>query len=377
MNAALTYGFWFFFLTSTGWTQTSASSGPTTVPQTANVIHTKDYTEIRIRANQLTAQELPELRNKAQAGDLQTAVLLGMAYQIGCPGAARDPQESLRWYHLAADKRSSIAETQVAVSFDPEEGFAGLRGNNPEEALKWYRKAAEGGDDAVALFNMGAILYQTKRYSEAVDWYHKALESGEYGAALPLADLYSDGKALAGKNKDENRKEGLKYFQRLANEGNAGAQFVIAEAYQEGTFGLHRDPKQAFPWFLKSAEKQMPEAEDVVAIYYLSGFKDAVAKDIAEGVKWLQKAADADNADAQLRLALRFESGNGIATDFSAAYMWYELAKEGGAPEAQTPKRAIDAGSWIRLRHRFTDAEFQEGKKRLHAWKLAHGLETF
>src|SRR5579883_1258604 len=81
----------------------------------------KDYNDLRVQANRLTEQELGQLRVKALAGDMRAQLLLGLAYQQGCPGAVQDSAQALKWYNLAADQGSSIAATQIAVSYDPAE----------------------------------------------------------------------------------------------------------------------------------------------------------------------------------------------------------------------------------------------------------------
>ena len=371
MKTPLSYGFGVVLFATTGLAQTVSADLKATAP--APVILAKDYAGIRIQANKLSAPELSRLRDEALAGDAHASTVLGMAYQVSCPGASMNAQEALRWYYMAADKGSSIAATQIALSFDPAERFAGTQGQKPEEALKWYRKAAEHGEDAVALYNLAEVLHQQKKDAEAADWYRRALEAGATEAALPLAELYSVGKALPDKGKAENRKEAVEYFQRLATAGNAGAQFVIGKAYQEGLFGLHRDPKEAFTWLLKAAEQGMPDAEIGIVPYYLSGYGDSIPKDTVQGVKWLQRAADHDEAVAQLALAQHYENGDGVAADAAAAYMWYELARENGAPGTKTPTSATGAGSWVKLHHHYTDVEIEEGNKRLHAWLVEHG----
>jgi TPR repeat protein len=339
------------------------------------VISKKDYVAMRIQANRLSAQELSPLRDKAIAGDVRAAEVLGMAYQLGCPGAPSDAKEALRWYHLAADKGSSIAANQIAVSFDPAEGFVGDHGHEPEEALKWYRKAAERGDDAVALYNVGEMLHQLKRDAESVEWYRRAIGKGDAIAAWALADLYARGRALPGKSKQENWKEASDLFQHSAAEGNAGAQYVMATAYTQGWFGVSRAPQDAVPLFRSAAEQGFPGAEFVMGDLYYKG--KLVTKDRAEAAKWYLRAADHEEAEAALIIALMYERGEGVPQDFPAAYMWYEFAREGGAKEAQTPRNMKEAGDWVRLRHRFTTAEIDEAKKRMHAWAVENGKVTY
>jgi TPR repeat protein len=347
--------------------QTAASDQSQKLPQ-PHVVQQEDYIALRIASNKLTTKEVDSLRAQATAGAIQPELLLGMAYQMGSPAVPEDSEEAEKWYRMAANQGSSIGANQAAVLYDPFEGS----GRDPEEALKWYRRAAERGDDAVAQFNVCALLRQLKRDYEAADWCRKSAENGAPGAAGMLASLYDDGKVLAGKSKHENWKEGLAYLQRLAGEGNAGAQFAMGKLLFYGWLGSPRDPKAAVEWFRKAAEQRMAVAELLMGELYLYG--RSVPKDNGEAVKWYLKAADQEEPNAQLRLALIYDKGvDGVPPDAAAAYLWYSLAEWFGAPGTKVPKNAIEAGSWIRLRHPYTDAEFEEGEKRLRAWKMEHG----
>jgi TPR repeat protein len=335
------------------------------------MISKKDYLAMRIQANQLSAQELTVLRDKALANDVRAAETLGMAYQLGCPGSPWNVKEALRWYHLAADMGSSIAANQIGVYFDPEENFSGVRGRDAGEALKWYRKAAERGDDVVALYNVGEFLHEMNKDPEALGWYRRAMDKGDPVSATILAEFYRRGQALPGKSKNENWKEAVDLFQRSAGEGNAGSQFVMAQAYKQGWFGMDRNLQETVNLLRRSAEQGFPDAELAIAGLYFDG--KLVSKDRAEAAKWFLRAADHEEPEAALTIALMYERGNGVTQDFPAAYMWYEFARIGGAREAQTPRTVIEAGNWVRLRHRYTAAEIDEAKKRMQAWFVAHG----
>jgi uncharacterized protein len=370
----ITYGI-SLLLAVSGFSQTPAAeqslpAAPLSVA-TKTAVLPKDYDANRILANRLTAEELPPLRDKALAGDVRAAVMLGTAYQLGCPGSPRDDKEALRWYTLAADKGSSIAANQLGFSYDPSAGFAaGIQSKNADEALKWFHKAAEQ-NDSVAFLNGGKLLIQMKRDAEAADWLSKALENGNATAGAYLADLYDRGKALPGKSKQDNHKEALALFQRLADASNAGAQFVMGEIYRYGWFGTSRNPQVAADYIRKAAVQEMPDAQRVLGNWYWDG--RGVSKDKAEAIQWYLKAANQNDPAAQLDMALVYERGDGAPTDFPAAYMWYELAREGGAPGTQVPRTATEAGDWIRLHHRFTVQEVEEGKKRLREWRIEHG----
>lgn len=336
------------------------STQPAAPPRPAFIVE-KDYTTMAIRANQLGEHELAAVLAQARAGDSGAQVLLGMAYQLGCPGSTHDPAEALKWYRLAADQGNTIAANQIAVSYDPAERFAGLRGHDPEEALHWYRQAAENGLDVVAQFNVGELLHQMGRNAEAVDWYRKGTENGVSLAAIGLVELYDQGKVLAGKSKQENWKEAVEYFQRLANAGNPAAQYVMAQGYRQGWLGLHRDLKQSFELYRKAAEQGWPRSMLAVGDSYFKGM--GVPKDRVEAAKWFQKAADQLDPIGLEYMAYIYAHGDGVPKDVVAAYGWNLLARR--------------YGRGIEFHEKLTVAQMEEADKKVREFRIAHGIMDY
>jgi TPR repeat protein len=111
---------------------------------------------------------------------------------------ARDAEQALMWYSLAAEGGSAQAQFSVGVLYA---GGAGVA-RDLVRAVHWYRSAAEQGD-AAAQNNLG-VLYATGQgvpqdEVQALHWYRKAaaqghalarhnlagLRGGEHAAALP------------------------------------------------------------------------------------------------------------------------------------------------------------------------------------------------
>lgn len=112
--------------------------------------------------------------------------------------------------------------------------------------------------------------------------------------AQDASDLY--GKGLAADSQNDH-KEAAKWYRLAAEQGHAGAQFMLAGMYDHGR-GVPQDHKEA--------------------------------------AKWLRLAAEQGDADAQFNLGVMYFNGEGIAQDFKAAVKWYLLAVQQG-----------HAGAWI------------------------------
>lgn len=81
----------------------------------------------------------------------------------------------------------------------------------------------------------------------------------------------------------------LEHIRKLADEGNAEAQYKLAKMYEEGLVGATEDYKEAAKWYLKAAEKGNAQAQYKMGTLYTLG--KGVSKDRLAATKWFGKAA--------------------------------------------------------------------------------------
>lgn len=139
-------------------------------------------------------------RKAAEQGLGQAQYLIGIYYENG-DGVPKDPKLALHWLLLASAQGSSDAMTAIASIYDHDPDG----GPDRQTAIVWLCKAAE-------------------------------LQYGDAGNAL--ARLSSIGQA------------GLPCLMKVANAGNAVAQYLLGERYAYG-----RDAASAIPWLRKSAQQ--------------------------------------------------------------------------------------------------------------------------
>jgi TPR repeat protein len=130
----------------------------------------------------------------------------------------------------------------------------------------------------------------------------------------------------------KNEAEGVKWFQKAAELGHAGAQYLLGLCYAEGE-GVRRDYAEAVKWLQKAAEQGLADAQSRLGWCYYDG--EGVRKDYAEAVKWFQKAAEQGHAVAQFYLGLCYAKGEGVPKNESVAEMWLRKATEQGVNDAQ------------------------------------------
>lgn len=54
----------------------------------------------------------------------------------------------------------------------------------------------------------------------------------------------------------------------------------------------------------------------------------AVPQDMAEGLKWVRKAAEQGDAEAQFHLGVMHACGQGVPQDYVQAYTWFNAAAQ-------------------------------------------------
>ncbi len=105
--------------------------------------------------------------------------------------------------------------------------------------------------------------------------------------------------------------EALKWFQKAAEKGYAGAQFSLGMMHYIGE-GVEQDYAQAFNWFRKADIQKHSEA-----------------------FKWIRKMAGEKYADAQYYLGVKYEKCIDVDKISRRAVKWYSKAAEQGHIQAQ------------------------------------------
>lgn len=120
----------------------------------------------------------------------------------------------------------------------------------------------------------------------------------------------------------------------LAKQGDADAQFRLAEMYENG-IGVDINIEEAIKWVTKSAYQGNDKAELSFGAMYLHGVGVADKTDYVQAAKWLTKSANQNNADAQFNLGVLYENGLGVEQDYVQAKQFYEKASDQNHPMAQ------------------------------------------
>ena len=124
----------------------------------------------------------------------------------------------------------------------------------------------------------------------------------------------------------------LEYYESAAEKDNAAAQFALAMRLFADE---DESDEERGKMLLKSAaEGGDSGAEHLYGLWLIRGVY--FDKNIAEGMKWLEKAAVSDNdADAMNSLGEQFRDGtDGVEIDYEKAFKWFEKGAIGGSAYA-------------------------------------------
>jgi TPR repeat protein len=289
--------------------------------------------------------------------------------------------------NVVADKRARFDVATAAYD----------AGDHPRAYQIWSELAEE--DDLAAMRNAAQMLRQgkgvAKNTEKAFDLYKEAAEKGFVTAMANVAEMY-----LSGEGTEKNTKEAIVWYTRAATAGLSLAQVKLADMYEQG-IGVERDPARSRalleraarngygpartrleamgvavagsapastttatnpdePW-PHSGRLPPPRAEGRLspgAPMRVGATSTMAATDLALMNAGLQAyaannkqsafaawrdAADRGNAEAQLRVGVLYELGEGVGQDMIEAYRWLKLAALQGQPQAVEELRHLSA----------------------------------
>lgn len=86
-----------------------------------------------------------------------------------------------------------------------------------------------------------------------------AAEQGDAGAQYQLAEIYAE--ESEGEEDEESEKEAAKWYRKAAEQGDADGQYGLGCCYAEGK-GIQQNKQEAIYWLSKAAEQENEEAAD-------------------------------------------------------------------------------------------------------------------
>jgi TPR repeat protein len=208
---------------------------------------------------------------------------------------------------------------------------------NPAQALTWYAKAAEFGF-VPAQNVLGQACVSGYGIApdgrKAVGYLQTAAEKGYVPAQYNLAKVYYNGDAGVARD----LKQAGAWFNTAAKAGYPAALFAAGRMYDMGE-GVAADQKRAIVYYKEAAVKGDRDAEFALATFFYDG--EVVEKNRATARKLFEAAAKQGQVDAMLNLGAMELNGDGGPADLAMAYVWLNLAKQAGHPQADAALKAV------------------------------------
>lgn len=261
----------------------------------------------------LAAKTLVELGSKDPVADYYLGRMRLYGY-----GELKNNQMALKYFTQAASKGYLPAQQLLGRYYLNE-------AKDPAQALLWFKKAAEADNTPALMYCAAAYLfgYGVKENSDtARRFYIEAAKNGDAIAQYTLADQF-----LTSKD-SRNRKLGLIWLTKSAEQGNAKAQAKLGEMYIDGVI-VNKD-------FAKAQELlQLAAAQNEQSAYVGLGDLAKKQTNLTAAKDWYTRAADAGNIDGQLALAKFYSDAANPEHNAESAFMWMLKAAQNDSVPAQ------------------------------------------
>jgi TPR repeat protein len=102
-----------------------------------------------------------------------------------------------------------------------------------------------------------------------------------------------------GEGTAKNLEKSFEYYEKAANQGNAGAQFILGVMYYFGE-ETAKNMKKAFEYYEKAANQGHADAQNNLAEMYKLG--EGRVKNMKKAFEYYEKAANQGHAEAKIEL---------------------------------------------------------------------------
>ncbi len=257
-------------------------------------------------------QEVALVMMEAAAGSVSAQTRLGRMLYAGYL-VPRDDVGARRWFELAA--RKGQAEAQGMYGYFLERGLGGAA--SEVESERWLQMGADKGDPFA---QMRYSLMQLVKNESRNDYDARPLlkhlvpaaTQGEWGAQAALANLYAGYQRVPA---DDVQR--VRWLKAAAAQGDAESMKDLAGYLLQGGGGLSPDPVQSLQWLRKAVALQHAGAARNLAGYYFNGLAD-LKPSSSEGLTWLKRAADLGDGLAQGQYGMVLIQGQLVKPDLAS-----------------------------------------------------------
>ena len=150
----------------------------------------------------------------------------------------------------------------------------------------------------------------------------------------------------------EPRQDDSKSFEQCRKDAESGipaAQYELSVRYALGS-GVERDEAKAAEWCQKAAA-EYPDAQFELGYKYYTGNQGVTQPDYAKALEWYKKAADSGYAEANYKIGVMYQYGEGVKQDDVKALEYFH---KGVATGCRISKSKVD---WMHRNGRGIDKD--------------------
>ncbi len=237
--------------------------------------------------------------------------MLGRCYEEG-KGIDKNPLHAFKLYEAAAKSESIEAALKVAKFY--EQGTV-IEKSLPK-AIEIYVGLTKK-NIAYAMYKIG-VFYLTgeglkKSMTNAYSWLNKALASGSI--------------------------EAMNYFRYLGSKSKTDIRSTEEMLLTGQAFMEREEYEEAIPYFEIAAKEKSLKAVFILSDLYKQG--KGVEKSLEKAFNILLQFKDLDEPELYLKIAKKYEMGEGIDSSYIKASKFYELAAAKGSERAKQELFAI------------------------------------
>ena len=181
---------------------------------------------------------VPNLNDLATLGNPDSFYLLGLKYEMGADGMAKDWLQACHWYERAVQHSQPKAYAKLANCYTTGQG----RDYNPVRAKSLYELGILN-KDAKAMCGLGKLLYYNSdkptEIQQALELCRSGFIKGDHQAAYDLYEIYRDGLKVS--RSDYTAKSWLK---SAVKKRNKNALVELSRLYKSG-YLFKKSPNKA------------------------------------------------------------------------------------------------------------------------------------
>jgi len=325
------------------------------------------------------------VRLAAEQGYQPAVPILGKHYAYGI-GTSRNPEEAVRWF-LQTDYSQDVDileimawayHSGIGVSKNEAKAYdlwvdAAIGGH--VNSFRFLQIAADAGH-ARGQFYLGLSYQQgigtPVDISKAIQLFHLSAEQNYVDAQCRLGILYSEGELgierdtevaiqwfklaaaqndtiarsqiafclVAGDGIQQNKDEAARIWKELTQEtpenhkGISEIQYALGMLLTDKKYTGY-NLKEGIKWIRKSAEQNNAMAQSALGMMYCEGYDNLIKQNWKEARTWLRKAAKQGDHVAQYYLGEIYFHGHDVPEDRKEAFKWYKQSSDGGYVPAQ------------------------------------------